>query len=94
MKATILLGTLKKSGLSNTETLCEFLVERMERRDIRCEIVKLSDRDIPPGVLPGLRPNGVNLSQPGAPQTSREALWSAAASDVAFQSRTTTPKRY
>jgi multimeric flavodoxin WrbA len=49
MKATILLGTLKKSGLSNTETLSEFLVERMERRGIRCEIVKLVDRDIPAG---------------------------------------------
>jgi hypothetical protein len=31
MKATILLGTLKKTGLSNTETLCEFLSGRMER---------------------------------------------------------------
>ena len=29
MDATILLGTLKRTGLSNTETLSEFLVERM-----------------------------------------------------------------
>ncbi len=32
MKATILLGTLKKTGLSNTETLCEFLSGRMGAR--------------------------------------------------------------
>lgn len=49
MKATILLGTLKSSGLSNTETLCEFLSRRMERDDIRCEIVKLVDHEILPG---------------------------------------------
>lgn len=49
MKAVILLGTLKRSGLSNTETLCEFLAERMERRGVRCEIVKLAEHEIPPG---------------------------------------------
>ena len=49
MNATILLGTLKKSGLSNTETLCEFLAGRMARRDIRCEIVKLVNHSISPG---------------------------------------------
>ena len=49
MKATILLGTLKSEGLSNTETLCEFLVERMERKGIRGEIIKLVDHRIPPG---------------------------------------------
>lgn len=49
MKATILLGTLKKSGLSNTETLCEFLSGRMESKGIECRIVKLANRDIPPG---------------------------------------------
>ena len=49
MKATILLGTLKRSGLSNTQTLCEFLVQRMERKKIRCEIVRLVDHDILPG---------------------------------------------
>lgn len=49
MKATILLGTLKKSGLSNTETLCEFLSGRMERKDIRCETVRLVDYEILPG---------------------------------------------
>lgn len=49
MKATILLGTLKKSGLSNTETLCEFLSHRMERQGLKCETVKLVDHKILPG---------------------------------------------
>jgi multimeric flavodoxin WrbA len=49
MKATILLGTLKKSGLSNTQTLCEFLAERMARSGIEAEIVRLVDHVIPPG---------------------------------------------
>jgi multimeric flavodoxin WrbA len=49
MKATILLGTLKKSGLSNTETLCEFLSGRMESQDIRSEIVKLVGHRVLPG---------------------------------------------
>jgi multimeric flavodoxin WrbA len=49
MKATILLGTLKMSGLSNTETLCEFLSGRMESQDIRSEIVKLVERRVLPG---------------------------------------------
>lgn len=49
MKATILLGTLKRSGLSNTQTLCEFLARRMKRQDIQCEIIKLVDHRILPG---------------------------------------------
>ena len=49
MKATILLGTLKKEGLSNTETLCEFLVGRMKARNVEAEIVRLVDHDIPAG---------------------------------------------
>jgi multimeric flavodoxin WrbA len=49
MKATILLGTLKKSGLSNTETLCEFLSRRMEENGVRSEIVKLVEHKILPG---------------------------------------------
>ena len=49
VKATILLGTLKKSGLSNTETLCEFLSGRMEREGIRSEIIKLVEHEILPG---------------------------------------------
>jgi multimeric flavodoxin WrbA len=49
MNAVILLGTLKASGLSNTETLCRFLAGRMEREGVRPEIVKLVDRTILPG---------------------------------------------
>ncbi len=51
MKATILLGTLKKSGLSNTQTLCEFLVQKMERQSIQAEIVRLVDHAILPGTV-------------------------------------------
>ncbi|MGH7658405.1 MAG: flavodoxin family protein [Gemmatimonadales bacterium] len=54
MKATILLGTLKKAELSNTETLCEFLVGRMEGKGIRCEIIKLVNYEIPPGTCSNL----------------------------------------
>ncbi len=49
MKATILLGTLKTTGLSNTATLAEFLASRMERQGIQSEIVRLAGLDIPPG---------------------------------------------
>jgi multimeric flavodoxin WrbA len=49
MKAVILLGTLKTSGLSNTETLCEFLAGRMAREGVQTEVVKLVDRTILPG---------------------------------------------
>lgn len=49
MKAVILLGTLKKEGLSNTQALCEFLAERMGRRGITAEIIRLVDHDILPG---------------------------------------------
>jgi multimeric flavodoxin WrbA len=54
MKATILLGTLKRSGLSNTQTLCEFLARRMKREDIRCEIIKLVDHHVLPGTCSGM----------------------------------------
>src|SRR5919198_614810 len=49
MRAIILLGTLKKAGLSNTETLCEFLSRRMERHGIEVEVVKLVNHEILPG---------------------------------------------
>ena len=49
MKATILLATLKKTGLSNTGTLSDFLAERMRKRDIDVSIVRLAQREIPPG---------------------------------------------
>lgn len=46
MKAVILLGTLKKEGLSNTATLSEFLSERMTARGIENETIKLVDHNI------------------------------------------------
>lgn len=49
MKAIILLGTLKNTGLSNTETLCAFLSDRMRMAGVECETVKLVDHEIPPG---------------------------------------------
>jgi multimeric flavodoxin WrbA len=49
VKATILLATLKREGRSNTETLSEFLVERLERAGIATEIVRLAEHEIPPG---------------------------------------------
>ena len=49
MKATTLLATLKNTGLSNTETLCEFLAGRMKRAGIMCETIKLVDYEIPAG---------------------------------------------
>lgn len=49
MKATILLGTLKKDGLSNTETLSEFLVQRFRQKKVECKIIKLVNYKILPG---------------------------------------------
>ena len=49
MKATILLGTLKKSGLSNTATLSEFLAQRMQLQGIEAELVRLVEHEILPG---------------------------------------------
>ncbi|HUH11691.1 MAG TPA: NAD(P)H-dependent oxidoreductase [Longimicrobiales bacterium] len=49
MKATILLATLKSEGLSNTETLSQFLQDRMAQRRIDCKIVKLVNHEILPG---------------------------------------------
>jgi multimeric flavodoxin WrbA len=49
MKAIVLLATLKRTGLSNTATLCEFLAARMKRAGIETESVKLVDHRIPPG---------------------------------------------
>lgn len=51
MKAVILLGTLKKSGLSNTATLCEFLAARMARAGLECETIRLAEYEIPPGTM-------------------------------------------
>ena len=49
MRATILLGTLKKEGLSNTATLSEFFSRRLERSGVECETIRLVDRHILPG---------------------------------------------
>lgn len=49
MKAIILLGTLKKHELSNTQVLSEFLAYKYEEQNIRCDIIKLVDYNIPPG---------------------------------------------
>ncbi|MDQ3194212.1 MAG: NAD(P)H-dependent oxidoreductase [Bacteroidota bacterium] len=49
MKAIILLGTLKKEGLSNTEVLCEFFVSHLKKQKIGCTIIKLLDHSIPAG---------------------------------------------
>jgi multimeric flavodoxin WrbA len=49
MKAVILLGTLKKNELSNTETLSQFLSEKLAEQKIDCKIIKLVDYNIYPG---------------------------------------------
>ncbi len=49
MKALILLGTLKKTGTSNTEALSEFLANVMQGRDVDVEIIRLVDHNILPG---------------------------------------------
>ena len=51
MKAIILLATLKKSGLSHTEVLSDFLASRMAHAEIRCETIRLVDYDIPAGTM-------------------------------------------
>lgn len=49
MKAVILLATLKKEGQSNTQVLSRFLADKMEKRGIETEIVRLVERKILPG---------------------------------------------
>ena len=49
MKAVILLGTLKKEGLSNTEVLSEFLADVFKEQGVSCNIVKLVEHNILPG---------------------------------------------
>ncbi|MDB5014839.1 MAG: Multimeric flavodoxin WrbA-like protein [Daejeonella sp.] len=61
MKAVILLGTLKKEGLSNTETLSEFLGESFKTRSIEFEIVKLVSHTILPGTYANM---GLNDAWP------------------------------
>ncbi|PKV63415.1 flavodoxin family protein [Pontibacter ramchanderi] len=56
MKALILLGTLKKEGLSNTEVLSDFLMGHFKKHDIDCSIVKLVDHNIPAGTYSDMGP--------------------------------------
>ena len=49
MKAVVLLATLKKEGLSNTEVLSEFLAEQLKKKEVECEIIKLVNYTILPG---------------------------------------------
>ncbi|OKL39645.1 flavodoxin family protein [Pontibacter flavimaris] len=46
MKAILLLGTLKKEGLSNTEVLSEFLAGVLKGHGISCDIIKLVEHNI------------------------------------------------
>ncbi|GAC1413214.1 MAG: hypothetical protein NVSMB66_4580 [Candidatus Doudnabacteria bacterium] len=49
MKAIILLATLKKEGMSNTEVLSQFLADKFKKKNVDSEIVKLVDYKILPG---------------------------------------------
>lgn len=46
MKVLILLATLKKEGLSNTETLSEFFAGHLKNQQIECEIIKLVNQRV------------------------------------------------
>jgi multimeric flavodoxin WrbA len=46
MKAVILLATLKKEGISNTQTLCEFLQKHLQEQQIESNIIKLVEHNI------------------------------------------------
>lgn len=56
MKAIILLATLKKTGLSNTEVLSEFLAGYFRKANIDCNIIRLVDHPIFPGTLHDMGP--------------------------------------
>jgi multimeric flavodoxin WrbA len=51
MKAVILLGTLKKTGLSNTETLSEFFANKLEQQGVNCEVIKLVEYPFYPELI-------------------------------------------
>lgn len=57
MKAIILLGTLKKEGLSNTEVLSEFLAGFFHKHNIECTIIKLVNYNILPGTYSHMGPD-------------------------------------
>lgn len=56
MKAIILLGTLKKEGLSNTEVLSEFLAGHFRKQQVECSIIKLVRYNILPGTYSDMGP--------------------------------------
>lgn len=49
IQAVLLLGTLKKREESNTQVLSEFLIEKMRKQHIECEMIKLVEHTILPG---------------------------------------------
>ncbi|WP_198666930.1 flavodoxin family protein [Taibaiella helva] len=49
MKAIVLLGTLKREGLSHTETLVEFFTGYLQKKSVDFEVVKLVRHHILPG---------------------------------------------
>lgn len=56
MKALILLATLKKEGLSNTQVLCEFFTHYLEQEKINTEMIRLVDQTILPGTYTDMGP--------------------------------------
>ncbi|SDF63062.1 hypothetical protein SAMN04487996_111324 [Dyadobacter soli] len=56
MKTTILLGTLKKEGISNTQTLSEFFASVIGKHGSETEIIKLVDLNILPGTYTDMGP--------------------------------------
>ena len=70
MKAIILLCTLKKQGLSNTETLSEFFREKLQERNIDCEIIKLVNQRVLPGTYADM---GENDAWPGILQKIKDS---------------------
>lgn len=49
MKSVILLATLKKEGLSNTQVLSEFLATHLKKQNVEVEIIRLVQHNILPG---------------------------------------------
>jgi multimeric flavodoxin WrbA len=49
MKALILLATLKKNEPSNTETLSRFFTDKLSKKGVECETIKLVNENILPG---------------------------------------------
>ncbi|MDB5190607.1 MAG: flavodoxin [Segetibacter sp.] len=56
MKAIILLATLKKEELSNTQVLSEFLAERLKKKNVETEIIKLVQQKIMAGTYNNMGP--------------------------------------